>query len=84
MLYEKNVFACFLVGKIRSNEDVGAARGSVFQELRPGAGFKTGDFIKERLGGLPYNDSGMKSAWGRDAKQERLKFKKNELSPHVQ
>ena len=27
------------------------ARGAVFQELRPGAGFKTGDFVKEKLGG---------------------------------
>ena len=27
------------------------ARGTVFQELRPGAGFKTGDFVKEKLEG---------------------------------
>ena len=29
------------------------ARGTVFQEIRPGAGFKTGDFVKEtfRRGG---------------------------------
>ena len=27
------------------------ATGTVFQELRPGAGFKTGDLVKERLGG---------------------------------
>ena len=31
----------------------GGARGTVFQEVRPGAGFKTGDFFKEMLGGLP-------------------------------
>ena len=24
-----------------------------FQETRPGAGFKTSDFVKEKLGGLP-------------------------------
>ena len=30
----------------------GLARGTVFQEVRPGAGFKTGDFVKEKLGGL--------------------------------
>ena len=36
---------------------VGMARVTVFQEIRPGAGFKTGDFVKERLGRLPYNDS---------------------------
>ena len=26
-----------------SNNDVGVARGTVFQEVRPGAGFETGD-----------------------------------------
>ena len=26
-------------------------------EIRPGAGFKTGDLIKKMFGGLPYNDS---------------------------
>ena len=31
---------------------VGMARGTVFQAIRPGAGFKTGDFAKkEMLGG---------------------------------
>ena len=34
-----------------SNDDFGVARGPVFQEIRPAAGFKTGDFVKERLGG---------------------------------
>ena len=34
-----------------SNNDLGLARGIiVFQELWPGAGFKTGDFVEERLG----------------------------------
>ena len=27
------------------------------QEIRPGAGFKTGDFVEEKLGGAPENDS---------------------------
>ena len=27
------------------------------QKIRPGAGFKTGDFVQEKLRGLPYNDS---------------------------
>ena len=36
-----------------SNDDVGVARGTVFQAIRPGAGFKTGDFVTEKLGGLP-------------------------------
>ena len=31
----------------------GGARGTVFREMRPGAGFKTDDFVKEMLGGLP-------------------------------
>ena len=33
-----------------SNDDVGVARGAVFQEVRLGAGFKTGDFVEEKLG----------------------------------
>ena len=36
-----------------SNDDVRVVRGAVFQEIRPGAGFQTGDFVKEKLGGLP-------------------------------
>ena len=43
----------FLVCKGPSNDDVGVARGTVFQEVRPGPGFKTDDFVKEKLGGLP-------------------------------
>ena len=27
------------------------------QEIRPGAGFKTGNFVEEKLGGPPQNDS---------------------------
>ena len=33
------------------------SRDTVFKEIRPGAGFETGDFVKEKLGGLPWNDS---------------------------
>ena len=29
------------------------ANGAVIQEIRSGAGFKTGDVVKERLGGIP-------------------------------
>ena len=36
-----------------SNIGVGVAKGAVFKEKRPGAGFKTGDSVKEKLGGLP-------------------------------
>ena len=46
-------FKRFLVCKGLSNDDVGRARGTVFQDIQPGAGFKTGDFVKDRLGGLP-------------------------------
>ena len=43
---------------VLSNDGVGVARVTVFQETRrPGAGFKIGDFVVERLGGLPKNDS---------------------------
>ena len=43
----------FLFAKGLSHNDVGVARGTVFQGVRPGAGFKTGDFVEEKLGGLP-------------------------------
>ena len=35
----------------------GWERGSVFKEIRPGARFKTGDFVEEKLEGLPQNDT---------------------------
>ena len=35
-----------------SKDDVGVARGTVFREIRPRDGLKTGDFVKEKLGGL--------------------------------
>ena len=35
-----------------SSNDVGVARGNVFQENWPGAALKTGDFVKEKMGGL--------------------------------
>ena len=31
----------------------GGGRGTVLQEIRPRAGFETGDIVKEMLGGLP-------------------------------
>ena len=37
---------------VPSNDDVGVARGTVFQQIRTGVGFKTGDFVEEKLGGL--------------------------------
>ena len=49
---EKTVFVRILVCKEPSNHDVGVATGTVFQEIRPWAGFKTGDFVEEKLGGL--------------------------------
>ena len=42
----------FFVCKEQSCDDVGVARGIVFQETRPDAGFKTGDFrLKKSWGG---------------------------------
>ena len=44
------IYIYFLVCKgllLLSNDDVGVARGTAFQEIRPGAGFKTGDFVEE-------------------------------------
>ena len=47
---KKNISMNFLVCKGRLNDDVGMARGTVFQALRPGTSFKTGDLVKEKLG----------------------------------
>ena len=41
----------FLFSKRQLNDDVGGARGTVFQKIHPGAGFKTGDFVKKQMGG---------------------------------
>ena len=40
-----------IVYKGLSSDDVAVARGTVSQEIRPGAGFETGGFDKEKLGG---------------------------------
>ena len=55
--HENHIFICFLVRKGLSNDSIGVGRGTVFKDIRPGADFKTGDFVQEKLGGLPYNDS---------------------------
>ena len=41
-----------LVREGLSNDDVGVAKGTVFQEIRPWVGFKTGDYIREKLRAL--------------------------------
>ena len=50
---EQNILICFLVRKGLLNDDVEGARGTtaVFQEIRPGSGAKSGDFVEEKLGG---------------------------------
>ena len=50
--YSVKVPVYFLVRNGLPNNDVGVARGTVFHKVRPGASFKTGDFVKEELGGL--------------------------------
>ena len=51
--YQNNVFKYFLVCKELSAIDIGVTMVTVYQEMRPGAGFKTGDFAKENFGELP-------------------------------
>ena len=34
-----------------SIDDVGVSRDTVFQVIRPGGGFETGEFVEEKLGG---------------------------------
>ena len=47
------MFIYFLVCEGLMVDDVGVSRDTVFQEIRPGAGFETADFVEEKLGGLP-------------------------------
>ena len=52
-IIEKNVSKYFVVCKGLTIDDVGVSRDTVFQEIRPGAGFETADLsLKETLGGL--------------------------------
>ena len=51
--YEKKSLMYSLACAGLSNDDVGVARGTVFQEVRPGDGLKISDFVGEKLGGLP-------------------------------
>ena len=44
----------YVCNKGPSNDDVGVARGTVFEEVRSGARVKTGDFVNEKLGGGGY------------------------------
>ena len=46
-----SIFFCAKKGL--SIDDVGVSRDTVFQEIRSGADFETGDFVKEKLGELP-------------------------------
>ena len=57
--YEKYFFMCFLVCKGLSNNEVGVARGApYFRKYGGELVSKTGDFVKEKTGGLlPLNDS---------------------------
>ena len=48
---KKKIFTDFLVCKGPLNDDVGVARGTAVLEIRPGAGFKTGDFVTRKVGG---------------------------------
>ena len=50
---KNTIFTYFLFCKGLPNGDVGGAKGTAFQEIRPCAGFESGDFVKEKLGGLP-------------------------------
>ena len=77
----------FLVGKGVYNDDVGVARAAIFQEIRPEAGLKTGGFVKEMLGGLPWED--YRSRYYETIKFKRPRFKlqikrRYELHPGTQ
>ena len=60
MLGEEQIVACFLVCKQLSNDRVGGGggRGHRISVDTAGSWFKTGDFVKEKLEGLPQDDTG--------------------------
>ena len=47
--YKENISKIFLVCKGLSHHDVRVARCTLFQDVRPGAGLKTGDLVKHKL-----------------------------------
>ena len=72
--FEKKHSNIFLCAKAyRSTTSGRVSRDDVFQEIRPGAGFETGDFGKEKLNGLPYNDSRLKVLLCKPGKTSQLK-----------
>ena len=49
---KKDLVLSSCLRRTTSNDGVvGVARGAVFQQIRPGVGFKTSDFVQEMLGG---------------------------------
>ena len=54
----RKTYPCiFLVCKGLTIDDVGVSRNTVFQEIRPGDGLETADFVKQELGRPPQNES---------------------------
>ena len=47
----------FPVCKALSINDVGVLRDTVFMDIPPGVGFQTGYLVKQKLGGLPQDDT---------------------------
>ena len=45
--YWENVSIYFLVCKRLTTDDVGVSRDTVLQQIPPGAGFETSDFVNE-------------------------------------
>ena len=51
MMIWRKYLRAFLGCKGLSNDDIEVAGATAFQEIRPGAGFNTGDFVEKTLGG---------------------------------
>ena len=52
LMNKQNPFRAFpCMQRTIERDGVGATTGTVFQDIRPGAGFKTGNFVEEELGG---------------------------------
>ena len=71
--HEKHTFTHIVACKGLSNKGVGMARGAIIEEIRPGAGFETCDFVQEKLDGLPWNDSNVTRERKRKMKFRQVK-----------
>ena len=78
----RTFFSCFLQRTVSSNDDVGAARATVFREIRPVPGFKNGDFVKRKVrgAGATVERLTFQRYWGRQSRNSENCFPQKVLA----